>query len=231
MLGHAPILGVLSVYYNNQKFNCPIRSASGTVSSGAMTFTPAGLVAGVVAVTVSETYSQTFNDYGGDGSRGTWERPLWNQAFAEPGNIDPTTAFTARDPYSFAWNGIDPTITVPTALNGKTVTVYYATPQILKSNGGFYNRPTTPLQLLNMEFEFACGNGSEYGTRFAAQQIINNFCSGAGSVRLDLTAANAVQNYNFEVIGAFTCWPNGDCDVADVITDICMSGPVLLGAN
>jgi hypothetical protein len=233
VLGHAPIIGVLAAYYQNQKFACPIQSASGVVADGAFSWTPptGGIVAGVVAVTVAETYSATFNDYGGPGEitqSGTWQVPLWNQQFAVPGNIDPTTAFNARDPYSYAWDGADPIIAVPSALNGKTVTVYYGVPQILYSDGNFYSSHTTPLALLNLELELACGSGSEYATQ-PSQQVINTFCAGVGSVKFDLGAANAIPNLNLECIGAFTLWPNGDCDIADIITDLCMSGPVLVG--
>src|SRR5215813_6854727 len=40
LLGHAPIRGVLSAWYNNLKLAVNIASASGLVSSGAFTFTP-----------------------------------------------------------------------------------------------------------------------------------------------------------------------------------------------
>jgi hypothetical protein len=234
VLGHAPIIGVLAAYYNNQKFACPIVSATGVIAAESFEIPVAsgGIVAAVVAVTVSEAFTATFNDFGGNGTEtinSTWNRPLWNSAFAVPGNINPTVAFNARDPYTFTWNGATG-ITVPAALNGLPVTVWYATPQIVKANGRFYSSTVTPLALLNMEMEFACGSGSEY-VNHPAQQITNSFCSGVASVQFDLGAANAVPNLNLECMGAFTLWPNGDCDVADIITDICTSGPVLLGAN
>jgi hypothetical protein len=311
LLGHAPMRGVLSVWFNNQKFAVVPCSASGFISGGAFAFTPvagnskvtvtgtipssgpytvtvpnfvsdlntvkvagkfrsnattlpgigqysvntsgvytfnvadAGLaysityreltsgtaatLAGVYACTVAETFSETFNDYGGPGSvtmSGTWERPLWNKSFPVPGRVD-AGAYAARDPYSFTWDGSSHSVSFPSALNGLPVTVYYGVPAIYKSDGTFYSSTITPMALLNLEFEQVMGSGSEY-SKHPSQQVVQSWASGVGSVQFDLGPANAMSNLNLETIGAFTQWPNGDCDVADIIKDIIYSGPVLV---
>lgn len=313
VLGHAPIAGVLSAYYNNLKLAVRISSESGVVSGGAFSFTPSGgaseevisatvsgpsfqftasnfvadrrvhddtlgsyltrsdpslppgpneytvtsgglytfnatqgghalkidyfhtvggttaTLAGILAVSVHENFTQTFNDFGGPGSVtvfGTWERPLWNERFPVPGRID-AGAYTARRPYSWNWNGSSPTVNVPAALNGFPITVYYGTPVIFKSDGTFFSDTLTPLALLNLQFEEIFASGTEYGTKYAAQQIQQNWVAGVGSPKFDLSVANAMPNMNLETIGAFTQWPSGDADVQDVITDLVSSGPVL----
>lgn len=314
LLGHAPIRGVLSAWYNNLKLAVRISSASGLVSGGAFTFTPSGgasevvvdafptgpsfqftasnfvadrrvrdatlgdnfyltrsdptlppgpnqytvdstglytfnatqgghhlrvtyfqtvagaaaTLAGILAVVLHEDFAVTFNDYGGPGSItefGTWHRPLWNESFPVPGRID-AGAYTARRPYSWNWDGVNPTVHIPAALNGKPVTVYYGTPVIFKSDGTFFTNSLTPLAVLNLEFEQEFASGAEYGAH-TDQQIQQDWVSGVGSTRFDLSMANAMPNLNLETIGAFTQWPNGDADVADVIADIIASGPVL----
>lgn len=310
LLGHAPIAGILSIWYNNQKFAVIPSSSSGFVSGGQFSFTPlavggvktftgtipssgpfqitisdfvsdlnqvkaagialspagpspgagqynvttggvytfnvaqagesvtikyrgtttgsAATLAGIYAATVAENFSQTFNDYGGPGSVsvfGTWDRPLWNARFAVPGRID-AGAYHARDPYTWWWDGVHATVNFPSALNGKAVTVYYGIPAIFKSDGSLFSATLTPLALLNLEFEQEFASGAEYAAH-TDQQIIQRWCSGLGSVRFDLGMANAMPSLNCETIGAFTQWPNGDADVADVIADIVASGPVL----
>jgi hypothetical protein len=311
LLGHAPIRGILSIWFNNQKFAVVPCSASGFISGGAFTFTPvagnskatitgtvpssgpytitaanfisdlnqvkvagkfrqaaisppgvgqysvttggvyefnsvdAGLaytisyrkltsgsaatLAGIYACTIAETFSETFNDYGGPGSvtmYGTWERPLWNKTFPVPGRVD-AGAYAARDPYSFSWDGISASVSFPSALNGYPVTVYYGVPVIYKSDGTFFSSTLTPMALLNLEFEQVMGSGSEY-SKHPSQQVVQSWASGISSVQFDLGPANAMPNMNMETIGAFTQWPNGDCDVRDIITDIIYSGPVLV---
>lgn len=328
LLGHAPVLGVLSAWYNNQKFGVVQCSASGLVSGGAFSFTPvatngigtyagtvpssgpyvitvpnfvadtgglvetaggggivitgaSGVVVGgkhlnavvsspgagqysvdtsgdytfnvaqagqavsinyfqsnsgsastlvaIYAATVAETFSETFNDFGAPGSvtvYGTWQRPLWNAAFAVPGRID-AGAYRARDPYTWWWDGSTAKAYFPAALEGLPVTVYYGVPAIFKSDGSFYSDTITPLELMNLEFEPAFGSGSEYANH-TDQQVAMSFCVGLGSGSLDLGVANSVPNLNLETIGAFTQWPNGDADVADIVADIVASGPVLV---
>jgi len=311
VLGHAPVLGVLSAWYNNQKLAIVSCSASGFVTGGEFDFTPvaasstetftgtipssgpytltvsdfvsdlnqvkaagvglspaiappgagqysvdaggtytfnsaqAGLsvtikyrktstgssatLAGIFAATVAETFSETFDDYGAPGSEtvhGTWDRPLWNAAFAVPGRID-AGAYRARDPYTWWWNGVDAKAFFPAGLEGLPVTVYYGVPAILHSDGSFFSSTHTPLDILNLEFERALGSGTEY-TNHLDQQVVQDWCSGVGSVRFDLGMANSMPNLNLEVIGAFTQWPDGDADVADVVADIVASGPVLV---
>lgn len=188
----------------------------------------AGTLAGIVAVTVCEPFSATFNDFGGPGSiavAGHWDRPLWNASYGVPGRID-SGAYRARDPYTWWWDGISPVIHVPSALNGLPVVVYFGVPAIFKSDGTFYSGSITPATLLNLEFEQILGIGSEY-TNHEDQRVMQDWCAGLGSIQFDLSIANAMPNMNLEVLGAFAQWPNGDCDVADVVTDICYSGPVL----
>jgi hypothetical protein len=332
VLGHAPILGVMSMWVNNQLFMVFKASASGFVSGGQFTFVPSGgltevgfeyTVAGppytvtvanfvadcavqdltlggnatppfpflqpgtylgrsdpanppgplqytvnpstglytfnaaqagnflsiqyfkttggspatlvnIFAATVHEEFTATFNDFGAPGSEtiyGTWERPLWNSAFAVPGRID-AGAYAARDPYSWSWDGVNPTVHFPAGLNGKPVTVYYGVPAILNSLGGTIRDASlgtllTPLEIMNLEFEPILGSGSEYAG-FAGQQVEQDWCCGLGSPQYDLGTANTPPSLNVETIGTFTQWPNGDADVADIIADIVASGPVIV---
>ncbi len=318
LLGHNPILGILSSWYNNQKFIVDVVSASGVVADGQFSFTPTGTdstqfytgavpstplytiqvpnfvadlnnvrlgqsganlqpvdpsyppgageytvndsglytfnaaqagqpiwipyraltagdavtMAGILAVAVREPFNAAFNDFGAPGSvteYGTWDNYLWHAgAYAVPGRID-SGAFHARDPYTWSWDGSDPTVTVPAALNGLPITVWYGVPAIMDSNGNPISgaSTTTPLALLNLEFEAAQGSGAEY-TSYGSQRVVMPWVAGLGSVSFDLGAANSIPNINYEVIGAFALWPNGDADVADVILDIVSSGPVLL---
>lgn len=315
LLGHAPILGILNVWYLNHKLTVLHSSASGVINNGQYSFTPIGgdskveyrpeiprsapyqiqvegfvanfdvklastkilfqeaapdtvpgpyqytvtnsglytfnqvdsgkqviiryykqnisgspgLLAGIYAAVIHEDFTATFTDFGNPNAvtqHGTWQRPLWHAAFAEPGNIS-AGAFRARDPYTWWWDGHTPTAYFPQDLNGKRCTVYYGVPMIHKSDGTFYTSSETPLQLLNLEFERILGTGSEY-TYYPDQQVKQSWVSGLGSLLFDLGMSNAIPNLNFECIGAFTQWPNGDCDVADVIKDIAFSGPILV---
>lgn len=189
----------------------------------------AGTLVAIFAVALSETFSATFDDFGAPGSvsvGGTWERPLWNATFGVPGRVD-AGAFHARDPYTWSWDGVNPTIYVPADLEGMVVTVYYGTPVILKSDGTVYSTTLTPLQVLNLEFEQEFASGAEYALH-TDQQIEMTWVSGLGSTRFDLGTSNAMPQLNLETIGAFTQWPNGDADVADIIADVIASGPVLV---
>jgi putative tail protein len=323
ILGLAPVRGVLSFWYNNQKFICTILGASGTIGTdpggsgnGYFAWTPSGtdskttysgtvpgspyqvtvpnfvadmnrvkvngiylvaaepgsspgigqytvdnaghyefnvaqaggtlsieyrklssggsaLLAGVVAAVVHETYTASFDDFGGPGPvdvAGTWEQPLWNADYPVPGRID-AGAYRARDPYSY-WQAIDGSAKLyfPAALIGKPVTVYYAVPQILKSDGSFYSDDITPSQLLNLELEPQFGEGAQY-TQWPTQQIVNPFAAGMGCTDFDLGASNAVPNLLAETISAFTLFPNGDGDVVDFLTDLVKSGPTLIPAG
>jgi hypothetical protein len=320
LLGHAPLVGILTAWYNNQRLGVQHCSSSGFVSGDSFHFTPsagesiakvvvtlsglsvsvpdfvsdgqttqnntgvfddtrgrwlvssdptlspgpnqytvddagnyafnaaqlghsvtiiyrkfgggtAGVLAGIFAVSINEAIPVTmFNDFGAPGSvtvAGHWDRPLWNKAFPVPGLID-AGSNAARDPYSWSADpGGDSTVTFPDSrFDGMPVTVYYGVPVINKADGTFYSSHITPLALLNLEFEAACGSGSEY-VNHSDQQDINAWCCGAGSTSFDLGTANAMPNLLLEAIGAFTCWPNGDAHVADIITDIVMSGPIL----
>ena len=80
--------------------------------------------------------------------------------------------------------------------------------------------------MLNLEFEQAMGSGAEYANH-PEQQVVQSWCAGLGSTQFDLSMANAMPNLNLETIGAFTQWPNGDADVADIVADIVASGPVI----
>ncbi len=309
LLGHAPIAGVLTIWFNNQKFAVVPCSASGFISGGQFSFTPTGgnsratvtasvpgsgpytitaadfvsdlndvsvagaplqpaayppgagqysvdtggvytfnsaqaglsatigyrksgsgsaaTLAAIYACTVAENFSTTFDDYGaasGEVVYGTWERPLWNAAFAVPGRLD-SGAFRARDPYTWWWDGNTAVANFPAALNGLPVTVYYGVPAIYKSDDTFYSDRLTPLALLNLEFEPSFASGAEYANH-SDQQIVQNWCAGLGSVQFDLGMANAMPNLNLECLGAFAQWPNGDCDVADIVADIVSSGPI-----
>jgi hypothetical protein len=192
-----------------------------------------GVLAGIYAASVHEPFSETFNDFGGPGAvtiSGTWERPLWNETFPVPGRVD-LNAYTARRPYSFRWDGSSPRIDVQPELEGMPVSVYYGTPAVLSRDAtalggdGTVLTDKTPLQILNMEFEREMSSGTEY-TNHPDQQVQQNWCCGLGSPIFDLGASNAIPNMLFETIGAFTQWPNGDADIADVITDVLVSGPV-----
>lgn len=311
LLGHAPLRGVLSAWYNNQKLAVLQASASGFISGGAFSFTPiaagsdtkfdstvpgspyqitvpnfvndlnnvvacghklqpasptpgagqytvttggtytfnpaqsgcpvaihyrqtqtgtAGTLVAIFAVTLAETFSETFNDYGSPtgavAQYGTWERPLWNTTYAVPGRID-AGAYTARDPYSFTWDGVNPTITVPAALEGFPVTVYYGIPVILDSNGHLFSHTLTPLEILNLDFEREFATGAEYANH-PDQQIEMTWVCGLGGVKFDLGTGNTVPQLNLEVLGTFAEWPNGDADIADIVADIIASGPVLV---
>jgi hypothetical protein len=311
LLGHAPLRGVLSAWYNNQKLAVLQSSSSGVISGGAFTFTPRGgashttfigtipsvgpyqitvpnfvsdendvkangvklqpatptpgagqytvttgglytfnvaqagdsvhinyretnagapvTLVSIFAVTLAETFSASFDDFGAPGAvtvYGTWDRPLWNATFGVPGRVD-AGAFRARDPYTWWWDGVNPTVNVPAALEGMPVTVYYGVPAIFKSDGSFYSSTLTPLEVLNLEFEQEFASGAEY-TNHPDQQIKQSWVCGLGSTRFDLGTANAIPQLNLETIGTFTQWPNGDADVADIVADIVASGPVLV---
>jgi hypothetical protein len=211
-----------------------VAQAGGTLSIKYRELSSGGsaILAGVVAAVIHEPFTASFNDYGAPGPvsvAGTWENPCWNAGYPVPGRID-AGAYRARDPYSY-WQAITgATVYFPAALIGKPVTVYYAVPQILKSDGSFYSATITPLQLLGGELEPQCGEGAEYAA-FTAQQIINAFCSGVGFTNMDLGASNAMPNVLLEAIGAFTLFANGDGEVADFIEDLVKSGPNLLPAE
>lgn len=190
----------------------------------------AGTLAGIIGATVAEAYSATFDDFGGPGEvtyTGTWDVPLWNARWAVPGRVD-AGAYRARDPYSWWWDGVNPTLYFSAALEGKPVTVYYGVPVIYKSDGTPANTTDTPLQLLNLEVEQAFASGAEY-TDYPQQQIVQEWVAGLGSVSFDFGPGDAMPNMNLETVGMFALWPNGDCDVVDALVDIVMSGPVLVG--
>ena len=83
-----------------------------------------------------------------------------------------------------------------------------------------------PMAEMNLEFEPYLACGSEY-VNHPDQQIPYNWVSGLGSPKFDLGEANSFPEHSFEVGGAFELWPSGDCDSADIITDLIMSGPLI----
>ena len=230
LLAHYPLQFVLAGWNDQDVYPVQVASQQLVVASGAVTITPPSTLSGVTGVYLVEAYSATFNDYGGDGPvtvSGTWKRPLWNEKYQTPDN----QAGSARRPYTYNWQQESGnTVSVPdSSMAGKTVEVWYAmkAPPSLASPPSS-NTPISILDLdaLNLEFERCLASGSEYVTA-PGQQVRYNWVSGVGSVQFDMGASASFSNFTLEVQSGLNIWPEGDCDPADILMDLMMSGSSL----
>lgn len=230
LIGHNPLLGICQAWSNSTKLPLVFTSVGVAVSSygpQTITISDAHFYA-VIGVTVDTTYSETFNDYGSPGSQsfsGTFETPLWNSAFIGP---DPTNSSVYRNwPYVYEWTPqMGNTIYLPMACGGPfgnpivapyNITIYYA--QLASTL-----RYTSPSAYLRLTFEPTLADGPEYGSTYAAQQVLMPPYAGAGSATYDLGSAGAIPDNRVEVQGAFAVYPTGDVDFADIIEDMIKSG-------
>jgi hypothetical protein len=237
LLGSNPIAGVLQMWSNNtNKYGLdfavqrsPISAFGDTIaiSDAAFYF--------VIAVTAEVVLSQSFDDYGANGESsfsGTYEYPLWNVNYHGPDLIQ--DAASRWFPFVYKWAPADGNnITLPqwAALtagswgipNGNGfVNIYYA--KLNRSTHG-----DTPLGFNRFTFEPELADGPEYGTAYAAQQIIMPFYAGIGSPNADLGASAMIPNWRIEVLGSFPRWPRGDADYADMFEDVVKSGMIQTG--
>ena len=182
----------------------------------------------VLGVTMAAFNQATVNDYGdpagshyivnedylgGQVNR----RPLWNLATAGPDPGDPSGL--RNWPFCYHWQpGDGPSITIPalaiggfwSLVPGLVVRIYYA-----KKSGFNY-----PMGKLRLTFEPQLGDGSQYGTKYASQQIIYPAFAGVGSPNLDLGAAGVMPDIKMELLGSYPLYATGDCDFADMVEDI-----------
>jgi len=233
LLGHYPLRYIGTIWKNKDIYAPQPASITANVTNDQVTINnfPSGYSASdliaVQAVTLTQLITGGgFNDYGAPSSEplptGTWQAPLWNAAYR---NADTTQA----SGNVYTWQpGQGAVVTFPSALNGQTVTIYYVYWQRVQytTNQGTSSYTTNPLATMNLEFEPYLASGSEYAN-YPSQQIPYNWVSGLGSPQFDLGEANSFPEHSFEVGGAFELWPSGDCDPADIITDLVMSGPLI----
>jgi hypothetical protein len=207
LLGHYPMRTPMSLFVNKDAYTVSVISETHTVSGGAVTLTTnPNYFLGVVACTTDVALSGSFNDYGGDGSLSysvTQPKPLWNEHYQTADG----SAGTTKRPYTYDWTPADAlTVYFPTALNGKSVTVYFA----------YYPWPVMPLPWVNLQFENYLGVASGIGNY--------NWVSGLYSPSFDLGMTNLFPSIAMECIGALALFPSGDCDPADIVTDLCTAG-------
>ena len=233
LLGHYPLRYVGTIWKNKDVYVPQFASVTAAVVNGQVTinnfppgYSSANLIAVQAATLTANVTGSGFHDYGAPAPdslpSGTWQIPLWNAACRQPDTSEATGNV-------FIWQpGQGATVTFPAALNGATVTIYYlmwGTVQYT-TDQGTTSYTNNPLATMNLEFEPYLASGSEY-VNHPDQQIPYNWVSGLGSPQFDLGEANSFPEHSFEVGGAFELWPSGDCDPADIITDLIMSGPLI----
>jgi hypothetical protein len=210
LTGHYPMRTPMSLFINKDVYTVAVISETLVVSGGSVTLAVnPGYFLGVVGCTVNVNLTGSFNDYGGDGSLSynlTQGKPLWNQHYQTADG----SAGSSKAPYTYDWVPADGrTIYFANgtgALNGKTVTVYYA----------YYPWPVMPLPWVNLQFETYLGQAAGIGSY--------NWVSGLYSPSFDLGMSNLFPSIAMECIGSLALFPSGDCDPADIITDLCTSG-------
>jgi hypothetical protein len=233
LLGHYPLRYVGTIWKNKDIYAPQFVSTTASVSDGQVTLTSfpnssgASSLIAVLAVTLeTNIIGAGFNDYGAPSSEplpsGTWQVPLWNAAYRQP-DTTPTSGNV------YTWQPSQgAVVTFPSALNGQPVTIYYAYwTKVAYTNDDNQTAYTDdPMAEMNLEFEPYLASGSEY-VNHPDEQIPYNWVSGLGSPKFDLGEADSFPEHSFEVGGAFELWPSGDCDPADIITDLIMSGPLI----
>ena len=233
LLGHYPLRYIGGIWLNKDVYTPQLASITATVSGGQVTInnfpsgTSAATLIAVLAVTLQQNITGTgFNDYGAPSPEplpaGTWQVPLWNAAYRQPDTTQASGNVYSWQPSQGA------VVNFPSAMNGATVTIYYAAWGTVEYTNytGTQQSTDDPLGAMNLEFEPYLAAGSEY-VNHPDQQIPYNWVSGLGSPKFDLGEANSFPEHSYEVGGAFEFWPSGDCDPADIITDLIMSGPLI----
>lgn len=230
-----PVLGMLACWNNNEtKYQVNYQTYSvviPTSGSGKLEIVDPRFYA-VIAVTVAEEYSVMFDDYGGSGPQtltGMYDVPLFNDSFVGPNPSYPNSYRFA--PYTYRWNptygnfvyfdAVENRFDNPLA--GLTATVHYA--QLTYVRGYIQS----PLETLRLTFESELGNGPEFAGPLATQQIIYDEYCGLGSASMDCGSSAMIPTLQFEGMGSYTVYGNGDCDIPDIIEDIACSGPVAAG--
>lgn len=233
LIGQNPINGVLQMWQDNNTklpLNFVKTSLAGTGfgpapgDSGTYTIADSNFY-WILAVTASANYSFTFNDYGSIGSQtlsGNYEIPLWNVYQNGP---NPTYPHPIRRwPYLFAWApGGGASIYVPQRFSGVTaLNIYYA--QLDPTGSKTYSKKNAgtavPCAALKLTFEPQLGDGPEYGSAYAAQQVIMPQFAGLGSDQLDLGSSNMIPNIRPEILGSYAFRPYGDVDFMDMVEHI-----------
>jgi hypothetical protein len=229
LLGHVPIQNILVTWSNKDVYG-PVLTAGGvtlTVSGGQVTLPQSPYH--VLYVALIEPFTASFDDYGSPGGEivsGQWNHPLWNDLQYLPNSAQ---AGSTLAPYTYRWQ---PGMGTQVLINGgastwngcQVVVVYY-------TDGG-----NTAQAKLNLQFEPYLASGSEY-TNYPTQQVAYTAFAGVGSPKFDLGQANMFPTLSFECIGAFAGQGDNaldtvyDCNPADIVTDIVMSGPLTLAAS
>jgi hypothetical protein len=214
-----PLQSVLSLWVNQARYPVFYGFWRGVVSAGAVTIAVPGngVLIQNLAVTVALPYNVTLDDFGGTGPvnyTGTYQKALWNSAFFfyDPSSQTPL-AGSARSPYTFtqaASVGASHTIPINSALNGKTVTVYFAY-QTAAQN--------TPLALTNGEvFEPLLG-----ASHHVAEPIVYEDVGGIAVGNADLGPNPVFPEVRWETLGWGTASPNADVNPADIVNLVVMS--------
>lgn len=216
LLASTTLQDVLSIWRNRDIFAVSTSSETGTVNgSGDYTLTsvPGGKKAiAILGVRQSLPYSVTFNDYGGAGVRtlgGTTLLPIYRkESLVAPVFAYSTSNFPYPKIYSIApFSPSTPKIHFPDAsMIGATIVVFYA-----------YADPAKfPLSLLNLQFEPALADGTEYAPA-PSQQLPYQDVAGVGSDGLDLGTADSIPSLTMETTGNYALTEFGECNPADIL--------------
>ncbi|MGH3429167.1 MAG: phage tail protein, partial [Mycobacteriales bacterium] len=234
ILGWNPIAAVLRIWQNateipltNQgKFSAPL---PGALAPPVITVPDPNFYA-VLGVTATMPYSFDIDDYGGQGPQtltGTYERPLWNSAYAGP---DPTNASSYRNaPFVYTWvPGSGPSIRLPFTAQLSPYTAFtYGITAINVYYAAIHDIPPlgvkSPLAVMRLEFEPELGSGSEYAG-FEGERIRYQSYAGVGSDRLDLGAGQMIPDLKPEILGAYPIYPTADCDFVDMVEHVIEQG-------
>jgi Putative phage tail protein len=243
LIAHNPILAILETWTNNNPgAGVNLLSQAFTVTLGVAEYAisdPEFLA--IIAVTVAEDYDVNFDDYGGTPQHltGSFEVPLVNSFILGPDPSQPPA--TRRQPYTYRWNpDYGPTIYLESAEEGlgplwnKVLTVHYAVVAPVnqasagKSKKNTKGAATAPLGRVALTYEDELGNGPEFND-FESKRIVYPMFAGAGSDSYNCGPSGTIDKVNVEVLGKFALYPSGDADFADMIEDICKSGPLQAG--
>lgn len=241
LLGLSPLQRILTLWGDRNPFSIgqyqQTFSFTGTTFSSSISNNP-GTMLGVTAVSIVLPYSVTFADYSGpvggaqsgaaSGNITQWlyNNPTSGKFWAPGGNPNFQTGGWPWCRFATQSQTAGGAFTVNVPVSGTySITVYYAYFLPNQSNGIPLSSSNPGSWQWNLTFEKQLGNGNEFTyPGGAAQQIIYPEFGGVGGT-VYLGASNTLPQFSFEVDGLFGYTNTGDCNPADIILDIILSGP------
>ncbi|MGA7512272.1 MAG: hypothetical protein WBW46_05225 [Candidatus Sulfotelmatobacter sp.] len=88
-----------------------------------------------------------------------------------------------------------------------------------------------PITFIKYEFEPVLGSGNEFSGSQSGQQILYPELSGFGGVAVDLGSSGTAPELDTECEGLYALTKSGQCNPADLILDIILSGNIFFGSG